>query len=88
MDNIRIKEQKAHEGKWLFVINIGTEEYRVTLDRDYWLELTGKNLTPGQLVLYAFMFLLDHEPQKNILREFDLRLVQKNFPNFEDSIRE
>ena len=56
MDNIKIKEQKAKDGDWLFVVTIGQDEYQVTLEREHWIELTEEKLTPGQLVLNSFMF--------------------------------
>jgi hypothetical protein len=88
MDNIKIKEQRAKGGDWLFVVTIGQDEYQVTLERGYWVELTEQKLTPGQLVINSFMFLLDREPQEDILKEFNLQVIQKYFPEYEQIMKQ
>ncbi len=90
MDNIEIKEQRSQAGKYLFVVEVGTENkttHQVTLERDYWQKLSGQKVTPGQLILDSFMFLLRHEPKEAILKEFDLKDINKYFPEFEESVR-
>ncbi|PLX25923.1 hypothetical protein C0580_01000 [Candidatus Parcubacteria bacterium] len=90
MDNIEIKEQKTEAGKYLFVVEVGNKDktsHRVSLERDYWQELTQKTLTPGQLILSSFMFLLEREPKESILREFDLKDINKYFSDYEETIK-
>ena len=88
MDNVKIKEQTSKDGDWLFIITIGDDEYKVSLERDYWVELTEQKLTPGQLVLNSFMFLLDREPPEAILKEFNLRVIQNYFPEYEQVMKQ
>ena len=87
MDNIEIKEQKAQDGKYLFVVEVGDIIYNVTLGRDYWDQLTSRKLTPGQLVLDSFMFLLRREPKESIIKQFDLKDINKYFPGYEESMK-
>ncbi|RJQ33677.1 hypothetical protein C4566_03240 [Candidatus Parcubacteria bacterium] len=90
MDNIEIKEQKVKAGKYLFVVEVGTTDktiHKVTLDRDYWQYLSDKKITPGQLILTSFMFLLNHESKESILKEFDLKDINRYFPEYEEFIR-
>lgn len=90
MDNIELKEQRAENARYLFVVEVGADDkttHRVTLDRDYWEDLTQKTLTPGQLVLSSFMFLLEREPKENILKEFDLKDINKYFPEYEEKMK-
>jgi len=90
MDNINIKEQKSQAGKYLFVVELGEESkttHQVTLERDYWDYLTDKKLTPGQLILASFMFLLKREAKEKILEKFDLKDINKYFPEYEKEIK-
>lgn len=90
MDNIELKEQRAENARYLFVVEVGSDDkttHRVTLDRDYWENLTQKTLTPGQLILASFMFLLEREPKESILKEFDLKDINKYFPEYEETMR-
>lgn len=56
--------------------------HRVTVRRQ-----TLNHLAPGhtaeQCVAAAFRFLLDREPKESILREFELTVIGRYFPEFE-----
>jgi hypothetical protein len=43
--------------------------------------------TPEDLVRRSFAFLLEREPPESILREFDLMVIGRHFPEFEAAIR-
>ncbi len=90
MDNIHIIEQKSQAGKWLFeveIVNDGSSRHLVTMDSDYYSQLTSEKLTPGEFVLKCFTFLLKHEPKESILKSFDIRDISKYFPEFEETIK-
>lgn len=40
-----------------------------------------------RLVRAAFAFLLEHEPAGSILRSFDLEVIGRYFPGWEDDVR-
>ena len=42
---------------------------------------------PGDLVRRSFAFLLEREPKESILREFDLTVIGRYFPDWEGRIR-
>ena len=51
-------------------------------------ELTGGKATPEALIEYSFTFLLDREPNTSILRHFDLGVISRYFPEFQDAVRD
>ena len=74
-------------------------QYKVTVDRntrtthvvtirptDY-ERLTGRKSPPEELIRKSFQFLLEREPNTNILREFDLMTIQRYFPEYEEEIK-
>ena len=87
MENVKIKELGSYQGKYLFAIDIAGLDYKVTLSRNYWLELTDGKEPAAQLVLDSIMFLLSHEPKESILKEFDLEDIKKYFPQYESQIK-
>ena len=42
--------------------------------------------TPERVIEAAFEFLLDHEPKESILRGFDVTVISRYFPSFEEEI--
>jgi hypothetical protein len=44
-------------------------------------------VTPERLVEASFAFLLEREPRESILREFDLSVIERYFPEYEAEIR-
>ena len=42
---------------------------------------------PTELVRRSFEFLLEREPKESILRSFDLPVIGRYFPEYEDLIR-
>ncbi|MCD4761202.1 hypothetical protein K8R42_04870 [bacterium] len=87
MDNVSIKNQQAKKGKWQFEVVIGDNVHIITLDRDYYLQLSDEKVTPGQLVVSSVMFLLEREAKESILKEFDLRKISQYFPEYEETIK-
>lgn len=79
------------DGVFQVVVKGGREEdktiHTVSLKESYYKELTDGRITPEELVRRSFEFLLEREPKESILREFDLLLIQKYFPEFEEKIK-
>lgn len=87
--DVKIKKKEQIESGWNFLVEIDDIEYAVTLDKEYWEKLThstSSGLTPEELVRKSFEFLLEREPKESILREFNLNVISKYFPEYEKEI--
>lgn len=99
MPAIRVKKEKNMKDNWVFSVVVGSggdkTEHSVILDKDYWEELTrstssgqaGGKEGPEELVRRSFKFLLEREPKESILREFNLRVINTYFPEYEKSLK-
>ncbi len=63
-----------------------TTTHTVTLSPAYHEKLTGGRVEPEVLVEKSFEFLLEREPNTSILRQFDLPLIGRYFPEYERTI--
>ena len=95
MATITIQSEEQTEKGWRFCVAVDGQgdaiTYSVTLDKEYWEELTGSRshvLTPEELVRRSFAFLLAKEPKESILKEFDLRIISRYFSDYEGTIKE
>jgi len=61
--------------------------HRVTVDDDYYEELTQGHVGKEQLVEEAFKFLLNRESNSSILSEFTLQTIEQYFPEFPSEMR-
>ena len=88
--DIKIKKEEETQDTWKFLVVVGSEndktEHSVILDRDYWEKLTSGKREPEELVKKSFEFLLEREPKESILREFNLRVINDYFPQYESLI--
>ena len=102
MEKIEIIDEQKIESGWRFVIEVGPPagggesktQHSVTLDKEYWEKLThstgsgqAEKVSPEELVKKSFEFLLAREPKESILREFNLQLITKYFPEYESEIK-
>lgn len=62
-------------------------EHNVTLDDDYWRDLTQGRITKEELIKRSFEFLLERESKESILAKFNVRIIKGYFPEFEREIR-
>jgi hypothetical protein len=63
----------------------GESRHRVTVqddERERWAKLVAK---PSLCAQAMMQFLLDREPKESILRAFDMRVVRRYFPEFDDA---
>jgi len=61
--------------------------HRVTLSDDYYQSLTGGKVTHEALIKKSFKFLLERESNASILRAFDLPVIGRYFPEYEQTMR-
>jgi len=64
----------------------GESRHRVTMDRESCGRLGAGRQSPEQCVEAAFRFLLDREPKEQILPRFDIRVISRYFPEFEQEL--
>jgi hypothetical protein len=62
-------------------------EHTVTLRKEYYHRLTDGKSSPEELIRRSFEFLLKREPKESILSSFDLSVIQRYFPEYENDIR-
>jgi hypothetical protein len=63
----------------------GESRHQVTMQADEserWAKLAGE---PSRCVAAMMRFLLDREPKESILNAFDMRVVRRYFPEFDDA---
>jgi hypothetical protein len=82
---------EPREDGWLCRVTVGDDAYatrhevevsRTTLDA-----MAPGAGDPEALVRASFEFLLAHEPRESILRAFQLPLIGRYFPRWEDEVR-
>ena len=64
-----------------------TTTHRVTVTHSYYQKLTNNRVTPEVLVETSFKFLLERESNTSILPRFDLPVIERYFPEYEETIR-
>jgi hypothetical protein len=64
-----------------------TTTHMVTVTQDYAAKLVNGRVTTEQLVSRSFDFLLERESNTSILRQFDLTVIARYFPEYEQVIR-
>jgi hypothetical protein len=62
----------------------GRTHHRVRVSRQFFARW-GRGRSAEELVRDSFAFLLEREPKESILREFDLSVIQRYFPDFSPS---
>ena len=83
---IEVKKKNSQE----FVVTVSEKdtrtEHAVTLDDGYYENLTEGKITKEELIKRSFEFLLEREPNESILSEFNLKIINNYFPEFEGKI--
>lgn len=77
---------------WLANVHVAERgaatEHRVHISRADYERLTGDTgATPDELVRESFAFLLEREPKESILREFEIMVIARYFPEYERDIK-
>ena len=68
------------------VENRSMTSHMVTLPVSYYEKLTNKAISPELLIEKSFEFLLEREPNTSILRSFELSVIGRYFPEYEETI--
>ena len=85
-----IDVKRKGENEFLVVVKEGQSktEHTVTIDQDYYYRLTQGAVPEEKLIEESFKFLLDRESKESILRRFNLKVINRYFPEYEKIIRE
>ena len=59
-------------------------KHKVTLSEGLYEDLTGGKVSKDECIRTAFQFLLEREPKEAILGSFDLSVISRYFPEFEE----
>jgi hypothetical protein len=73
-----------------FTVTVTEEDkvkYIVTLDDEYYKDLTRERISKEELIKKSFKFLLKRERKESILSRFNLKVINRYFPEFEKEIK-
>jgi len=80
-----INKNKTEKG-WNFTVQVDDLSYAVEVEQEYYQKLTKGKIEPAVLVKKSFEFLLEREPKESILRTFNIKVISKYFPEYEQEI--
>ncbi len=85
----KIEIERLNENQFRARVSEGGSEtsHIVTVKAEDHLRLTNGKVDAAELVRRSFEFLLENEPKESILRQFDLSVIGKYFPDYEREIR-
>ncbi len=84
---IEVKKENEHDFRVTVEEKGSTSEHKVNLSDDYYKTLTDGKIYKEELIKKSFEFLLEREPKESILSEFDLRIINHYFPEYEEEIK-
>jgi hypothetical protein len=88
---IEVERSSTVPDGWAFSVRVveadGQTEHRVTVARVDYERLTALTVKPEVLVEKTFEFLLAREPKEAILRQFELTVVARYFPEYETELK-
>jgi hypothetical protein len=61
--------------------------HMVSLSKTYYEKITNKAISQELLIEKSFEFLLEREPNTSILRSFELSVIGRYFPEYEETIK-
>jgi len=84
-----IRVERKNQNEFLVVIRErdSSTEHIVTIDEEYYEMLTGKEKSKEELIERSFEFLLARESKESILRRFNLKAINRYFPEYEKTIK-
>ena len=80
-DQIKIKELSPNAFDVTIYSNTETN-HQVTISDNFVTEYQIKHLTKKEIIEQSFIFLLERESNKSILRKFDIEVIGNYFPEY------
>ena len=87
MQNISVIPKEDGNDFLVEVVNGNTTEHVVSLNDDYYHNLTQGKMSKTELIKMSFRFLLERESNTAILRNFNLSEIKNYFSEYTDFIR-
>lgn len=84
---IEVRKENEKEFRVIISEEGSKTEHIVTLDDEYYENLTQGKIPKEELIKRSFEFLLQRESKESILSKFNLRIIQSYFPEYEEEIR-
>jgi len=90
---MQIDVDKIKEDDKGFVFEVLLDEndqkppFTVIVDKGYYKKLTDEKVSPEELIEKTFRFMVAREPKEAILEKFNLEVVSKYFPEYEEEIK-
>ena len=69
-----------------FEVIISDEKYKVTVSKAT-MEDLGNGRSKEEFIEDCFKFLLEREPKESIMKEFNVEIIGKYFPEWKDEIK-
>jgi hypothetical protein len=79
---------KKDETRFLVIVEdkYSRTEHTVELDNEYFQKLSKGKITRNELIKKSFEFLLKRESKESILSKFNLKEINRYFPEYEKEI--
>ena len=71
----------------VIVSSSATTTHAVTITHEIHQKLTGGRISKEELLDFSFKFLLDREPNTSIMDTFELTVISRYFPEYENEVR-
>ncbi|MFW6138618.1 MAG: hypothetical protein ACOC7U_05540 [Spirochaetota bacterium] len=85
-----IEVKKMNENEYEVEVSEGGTKsvHQVTVDDGYYNKLTGGRISREELIKKSFQFLLERESKESILSRFNLKVINRYFPEYEKKIKQ
>lgn len=87
MEEVAILKQEEQEGGWKFTVGVNGAQFTVFTPEEYWQKLSRGGEDPAEFVRRSFRFLLERESKEEILSSFNLKDIEKYFPEYPTEIQ-
>jgi len=83
-----IEIEKKNQNEFVIVVREKEtqSQHLVTVDDAYYQSLTQGQITKEDLIRKSFQFLLQREAKESILPSFNLQVIKRYFPEYEDEM--
>ena len=71
----------------VFIKSLINSEHIITLNDDFYFEMTKGIKSKEELIFFSFNFLLEREKNTLILSKFNLETIQNYFPEYKNEIQ-
>ena len=84
-----IKVERKSKDEYEVIVREGKTEtnHLVALDDAYHRHLTQGKISKEELIKRSFEFLLKREPKESILPRFNLKVISRYFPEYEEEMK-